>query len=266
MNKPLPVGLIASGRMNESLLTRFPLLTRELGPVVASSLRLASRYANALRAGRPADSRELGQCRLILIQTPVAELPSIVTLLLQAPVTWKSKVVALLDDDLDATALRPLRERRAAVGTVTQAPADERGRLLLEGDEAAVRLLSSWARQARLPCTALKPRAKALYGAGIMAAGTLLTPVLDCALHSLRAAGLTQVQARHLLGLVVEVAVRDQRACGRKSWLSPGAPARRSAVTSQLLALEREDPALAVFYRRSLVAALDYFGQDHDWL
>ena len=49
---------------------RYPELARSLGPVVAESKRVASRYANALRAGQAAEREELAQCKLVLIQAP----------------------------------------------------------------------------------------------------------------------------------------------------------------------------------------------------
>ncbi|WP_321477040.1 DUF2520 domain-containing protein [uncultured Paludibaculum sp.] len=266
MNKLLPVGLIASGRMTESLLIRYPLLTRDFGPVVASSRRLASRYANALKAGHAAEVKELGQCRLVLIQAPALELSGIVSTLTSSPISWKSKVVALLDDDLDATELQPLHERRAAVGSVALAPMRDRGRLVVEGDTAAVRLLHQWAAPARLECIELKARSKALYGAGLMAASSLFAPVLDCASRSLRAAGLTQVEARQMLTLLVELALRGQRVRSRKAWPGPASMWRRPSVLRHIRALAEVDRGLAAFYQRSLSAALDYEGQESGWL
>ncbi len=266
MSKLLPVGLIASGRMIESPLTRYPSLARELGPVVASSRRLASRYANALRAGQPADAKDLNQCRLVLIQASALELPGILELLRDEPIAWKSKVLALINDDLDASALQPMRELRAAVGSIVLAPSREKGVLVIEGDPMAVRMLSRWAAQAEMSCIELKPQSKALYGAGLMAANSLLSPVLDGAMRSLRASGLNQLEARRILDLVVEMAIRSQRAHGRKGWLSPGSMARRPAVLGQLAALGEVDPVLAAFFQRSLIAVLDYLGQDPEWL
>lgn len=266
MSKLLPVGLIASGRMIESPLIRYPSLVNELGPVVASSRRLASRYANALRAGRAADATELSQCRLILIQAPADELPDLLAVLRATPMAWKSKVLALIDEDLDATALQPLRELRAALGSVSLAPSREKGMLVIEGDAAAVRILNQWAVQARINCVELKSQSKALYGAGLMAASSLVSPVLDGAMRSLRASGLSQLDARRILGLVVEMAIRGQQAHGRKAWLSPASTSRRPAVLNQLEALAEVDPVLAAYFQRSLIAVLDYVGQDSEWL
>ncbi|MGJ5820064.1 hypothetical protein [Paludibaculum fermentans] len=266
MSKPLPLGLIASGRMTESPLIRYPSLVSDLGPVVASSRRLASRYANALRAGHPADAKELGGCRLVLVQAPACELPAILSMLVESQISWKSKALALIDDDLDAEALQPMRALRAAVGSVTLAPSRERGVLVIEGDAAAVRVMNQWAAQARMSCIELKPQCKALYGAGLMAANSLLPPVLDGAMRSLRASGLSQLDSRRMLSLVVEMAIRGQRAHGRKAWLSPASMSRRPAVLNQLAALAEVDPVLAAYFQRSLIAILDYVGQDPDWL
>ncbi|MBN9659865.1 MAG: hypothetical protein J0H49_16890 [Acidobacteria bacterium] len=266
MSKILPVGLIASGRMIESPLIRYPALVSELGPVVASSRRLASRYANALKAGHAADVRELNLCRLVLIQAPQGDLPAMLAMLRAAPILWKSKVLALIDDDLDSEALHPMREVRASMGSVALAPSREKGMLVIEGDAAAVRLLNRWAAQARMNCVELKPQCKALYGAGLMAAGSLLSPVLDGATRSLRASGLSQLDTRRILSLVVEMAIRSQQAHGRKAWLSPASATRRPVVLNQLEALGEVDPVLAAFFQRSLIAVLDYIGQDLEWL
>lgn len=266
MSKLKPVGLIASGRMIESPLTRFPSLARDLGPVVASSRRLASRYAGALRAGQAADVPDLAHCSLVLIQAPAPHLPAALSLLLKSPVSWKSKVLVLLDEDMDTTALQPLRDRRAAVGSMTPAPSPDNRAMVVEGDPAAVSALRAWAARAQLRCVELTPQCKALYAAGLMVAGSLLSPVLDGSLRCLRASGLSQPEARRILEHVVELAIRDQRAHGRKAWASPASPARRPVILAQLSALAEVDPVLALFYQRSLIAALDYLGQDADWL
>ena len=53
MRKGQSVGLIGAGKITDSPLERMWALRERLGPVKASSMRVASRIANSLRAGHP---------------------------------------------------------------------------------------------------------------------------------------------------------------------------------------------------------------------
>ena len=71
MKKAKPVALIEEGNLSASPLARFRWPSETLGPVKASSFRLASRIANRLQAGHPVkDYREFDACDLILICVP----------------------------------------------------------------------------------------------------------------------------------------------------------------------------------------------------
>jgi len=64
-------GLIGTGNLTDSPLTRFWSLPERLGPVKSSSYRLASRIANMLRAGHPVkDYADFESCILILVCVP----------------------------------------------------------------------------------------------------------------------------------------------------------------------------------------------------
>ena len=67
MKKAQSVGLIGTGSLTDSPLTRFWWLSERLGPVKSASYRVASRIANMLQAGRPVkDYAEFETCELIL--------------------------------------------------------------------------------------------------------------------------------------------------------------------------------------------------------
>ncbi len=53
MKKAQSVGLIGTGSLTDSPLTRFWWLSERLGPVKSASYRVASRIANMLQAGHP---------------------------------------------------------------------------------------------------------------------------------------------------------------------------------------------------------------------
>lgn len=260
MKKSKPVGLLAAGRMTESALARLPSLVRTIGPIVAANRRLASRYANVLRAGWAAEPADLLDCRLIVVQAKQAEWAALSVRLpgIRCP-------VALLDDDLGPATQAHLRAVGAAVCTVSISPVAERPLLLLGGDAAAVRAVRAWA-TGGLRCVELKPRGKSSYGAGIVTVSALVTPLLDAATRSLRASGLSEVDSRQIVAHVLEGALRSYEAHGRKGWYNPSTPGRRSAVIEQREALAGGDSGLARLYSRVLAACLEYYGQEVEWL
>lgn len=267
MNLLKPMGLMASGRMNDSTLLRVPRMGRAFGPIVASSKRLASRYANTLRMGYPAASVEaFADCRLIWIQAPAAELAGLQFSLLRSPVDLAGKTFILLDADLDCSALSPLAAAGAAVASLTHVPLLREEILLAEGDAGALRALRPVWRSSGTRAIELKAGQKQVYTAGLMAAEALTAATAGSALACLRLAGLDQATAKRLTGTLVEIAVREQLAHGRKSWISPAGETRRELTLRQLDALQRSDPALARFLRHALTAVLCWYGEPREWL
>jgi hypothetical protein len=266
MTKRKPVGVIASGRLTDSALARIPALCRQIGPVAAGSLRLASRYANALKTGHAARAGELGGCRLVVIQSAAEGLGRTIRQMLASEVDWQGRPVVLLNDELDVTALAELREHGATVCAAALAPSSGAPVLLAEGDASAVRAVREWATGAQVRCVELNAGTKLMYGAGLTAANVLITPVLDAALSCFRAAGLGLPDARRILTQAVDSSMRSHQAHGRKTWPNPAAPARRSAVRAQLGALAGMDGRLETFQRQSLKACLGLYAQPAEWL
>jgi predicted short-subunit dehydrogenase-like oxidoreductase (DUF2520 family) len=261
MNTLQPTGLMASGRMSDSTLLRVPQLGLAIGPIVAGSKRLASRYANTLRCGAPAaGAAAFAPCRLLWLQAAPADLGPFLSSLEQAPFSWRGKTVVLLDPTLDSAVLAPLAARGAAVASLTHAPSRQETILLAEGAPAALRALRSLARQAGVRLLELKPGLKPIYAAGLLAAESLTASVVDAALACLRSAGFDAATAKRLGGAIVENATREQLAHGRKSWSNPLSPGRRGQTLHQLEALDRFCPEHARFLRAVLTAAVDLQG------
>jgi len=242
MSQWKPLGLIASGRMRDSLLLRRPALCRFLGPVAAADARLASRYANTLRAGQPARPAELRSCGLILVQAGPADLGRVLPLL-RAAAPSRDSCLALLSAELDSSALEEFRAAGARVCSVAAAPAAARDLVVLEGDAAAIRRARPWLEEAHLRCLELKP------------------PLLDAAMRSLRAAGLPAAEARRMLRFLAESAVRSFVAHGRKGWENPAAPARLPVLERQLEAAMAQSPPLVAFQQALLRAVAEFYGQ-----
>lgn len=256
-----PLGLIASGRMSDSLLLRRPALTRHLGPVVAPSRRLASRYANSLRAGVPGRLEDLHACGLILLQ-PGGEALERLLELLRPGAPWNGSHFALLGADEEASALNELRQGGASACSVTAVASRARDAVIVEGDRRALRRVRHWLAEAHMRCLELAPGGKPLALLGLQSAATLLTPLLDSALMTLRAAGVGSRDARRLLHQAAEAAVRAFVARGRQGWENPAAP-RRAALTARRLAAARHAvPALAAFQEEIYEIVRRYYGPE----
>ncbi len=254
MNSWKPLGLIAAGRMSDSLLLRRPALSRHLGPVAAPDRRLASRYSNSLRAGSPAPVEDLHACGLVLIHASGDGLDRLLPLL-RAAGPWKGSRFALMSPDLDASALSCLGELGARVCSLAAAPSAGRDLAVAEGDRQAVQLARQWLAEGRMRCLELQPGRKALFQLGLLASRGLLAPLLDAALMSLRASGLSAGEARRMLHDAAGASIRAFAARGRKVMEDPAARGRAALLELGLEQAERCSPRLAEFFAAVLEAA-----------
>lgn len=261
MKKSKPVGLLAAGRMTESPLARIPPLTRDLGPIVAVNKRLASRYANLLRAGWAAEPGELLACRLIVLQAREEEWGA-----LSARLGSARCPVAILADECGVALQKQIRAFGLAVCSVGISPLVARPLMVLDGDASAVRAVRSWASGGGVRCVELRPGGEAHYGAGIVLVSALVTPIVDAATRSLRASGLSQVDSRQIVTRLLEAALRSHDAHGRKGWPNPSAPGRIEVVAAQCETLAARDARLERLYARVLGACLEYYGYGAEWL
>ncbi|MBL0157217.1 MAG: DUF2520 domain-containing protein [Bryobacterales bacterium] len=247
--------------MTESPLARVPSLARALGPIVAVNKRLASRYANLLRAGWASEPTGLLACRLIVVQAKAEEWG-----VLSARMGGAGCPVAILAEEYGAALQKRIRALGVAVCTVVISPAAARPLMVLDGDAAAVRAVRIWASGGGVRCVELRPGGSVHYGAGIVLVSALVTPLVDAATRSLRASGLSHVDSRQIVSRVLEGALRSYDAHGRKGWPNPTAAGRVEAISAQCETLAARDAKLERLYARVLGACLEYYGQDTEWL
>src|SRR5713226_1554409 len=116
MNKAQPVALIGAGKFTDSPATRFWGLRDLLGPVKATSYRVASRIANHLRAGHPVkDYEEFESCSLVLLCVPDEAVAARAAELAACGFSWKEKAVVLCSTWLDGGELHQLAQAGASV-------------------------------------------------------------------------------------------------------------------------------------------------------
>src|SRR5271170_5022460 len=191
MKKAQSVGLIGTGNLTDSPLTRFRWLSGRLGPVKSASYRVASRIANMLRAGHPVkDYAEFESCVLILVSVPEENVSQVVSEMLSAGISWRGKAVVLCSTWLDSGALRALSAHGASVGSISPIPGFDDQQYLVEGDSLAIRESKRLLEHRDRRVVAIERPLKPLYLAALTCTGALLFALLRAASESLHRAGI----------------------------------------------------------------------------
>ena len=187
MKKAQSVGLIATGSLTDSPLTRFWWLPERLGPVKSASYRVASRIANMLQAGHPVkDYAEFESCALILVCVPEETLQQVVSEMVSAAISWRGKAVVLCSTWLDSGELRELSAHGASVGSISPIPGFDDQRYLVEGDPLAIRQAKSLVEYRERRAVAIERPLKPFYLAALTCTATLLFALLHVAFESLQ--------------------------------------------------------------------------------
>jgi len=246
MKKAKPVALIEAGNLSASPLARFRWPSETLGPVKASSFRLASRISNRLQAGHPVkDYQEFDACGLILICVPDAALAKVLAELNAAAIRWKGKALVLCSAWLDSGELHQLAARGAAVGSLSPIPGFEEARYLVEGDKLAILEARRLVERRQPPVIAIERRLKPFYLAALNCTGTAAFALAMAASECLRHAGVPPLDSAAILERQLSKSLRSYVRGGRRNYPTPRGLAR------QLPPLASKDPALAAYVEQS---------------
>jgi predicted short-subunit dehydrogenase-like oxidoreductase (DUF2520 family) len=246
MKQARSVGLIGTGNLTDSPLTRFWWLTERLGPVKSASYRVASRIANMLRAGHPVkDYAEFESCSLILLYVPEEQLPRVVSEMLSAGISWPGKAVVLCSTWLDSGELRELSARGASIGSISPIPGFDHQRYLVEGDPLAIRQSKSLVEHRERRAVVVERPLKPFYLAALTCTGTLLFALLHAAFESQNHAGIRAALSAMLLERQMAITLRSFFKGGRRAYPEP------RELPSQLRALSAADPDLAHYIEQS---------------
>lgn len=246
MKRPKSVALVGGGSFSSSSLAGFWLLPEVLGPVKASSFRLASRIANSLRAGHPVkDYSEFDDCTLILVSVPDRSLQGVISQLCSSDISWKEKSIVLLSDSRGSCDLREFVSRGAAVGSITTIPGSADLEYLIEGDRRAIQEARRLVENRERRCLCIERGLKPLYLAALTCTSTLLFPLVMAASESMRRAGVPSVLANGILEKQLSRCLRAYARGGRRAYAPPAELAR------QLRALYATDPALGQYMERA---------------
>ena len=217
-----------------------------LGPVKASSYRLASRIANTIRAGHPVkDYGEFDACQVVLLCVPDEALPDVIVELCSAGISWLGKSVVLCSAGLGSGYLRDLSARGACIASLAAVPGFHDLLYLLEGDKRAIRESRRLVETCEQRCVTIERDLKPLYLAALTCTGSLLFPLVMTAMESLRHAGVTPAVSFSILEKQLNKGLRAYARGGRRAYTRP------AEFASQLRALAAADPALARYVEKS---------------
>lgn len=257
---------MGAGKISPAL-AKLPGLNSLLGPVKASSLRVASRIANQLRAGRPVSSwTDMSACTLILFSISDEEIPEAIHAAASADLDWSNKAVVLFGSGLGSSDLSELAAKGASAGTLEKMEGFGSNRFAVEGDRDAVREVRRFLKACGASVVQLSTGKKPLYSAGLAFAGTLFTPVVEAAVDCLRKSGLSSQDAVEFAEVCFRRTLRGYVKAGKQGWRGPVAKRDIEAVRRLIAALGEDNPLLVSYFAQTAHMALDVFGKDKDWL
>lgn len=257
MTKAPLTALLGAGSVSQTWVGRLPGLRQHLTLVQSSSLRVASRIANQLRAGRPIESAsELAKAELILIGVPEEQLSTTIQLLVEARQRWQNSSFVLCSRQGESKLLEGLREQGANVGSLSVLDGFDERRYVFEGDKLAfhrTKRLIELEGNARVLEMELGMRR--VFEAGLTFAGGMTFPMISAAVEAMKAAGLQGKQAEGIVEAAVVNSLRSYLKSGKRGWTGPIAKGDREELRKQYHALRESDEDLGEMF---LKMALDY--------
>ena len=253
--KSLPTGLVSAGGVSKSFLARMPAVLRSIGPVKATSFRVARRIANSLRAGHPVENySDLRDCDLIWIALPEAALDRALREV-SGEVALDGKMVVIC---ASARGSQSVVLPGARVATLDAIPSEPRT-LIAEGDATVLAEFRRIAAAERRKLIAIEPASKASYLAAVRLASDLLLPYFGAAVETLRSAGFSRPEATRIAIGLAGGALRAYAKGGRKAWSSSTALDLRRSRDRDMAAIRATDPVCARLYEQGIQQALEYF-------
>jgi predicted short-subunit dehydrogenase-like oxidoreductase (DUF2520 family) len=265
MKKQESVALLAAGRVSTSFLQRMPVMLGRLGPVASTSLRLASRICNILRAGDPVeDLAPVQRCGTVLISGPNPQV--FVDRAIASGLDWTGAVFLVVEPHLGSEVLAGLARAGAHTGSLAPVEGFDSLWYVVEGDNRAVAVARQLAENEDARTLRIEQFRKPVYNAGLSVARDLALPMVAACAESLRASGLSPLAALDITERGFQRTLRAYRRGGRKSWEGPLPRKEAASIRSNLEGLEAANPALAAYYAGSAAGALRLFKHDSGWL
>jgi predicted short-subunit dehydrogenase-like oxidoreductase (DUF2520 family) len=253
MNQQLQLGLIIEGNSTHSEILRLPSIVQELGPVKSSSIRVARRHSNQIRAGFPvSEYQELHSANLVLVKASDASVTKIVGELCESDLPLGAVGVVLCETWLDSKALEPLAKRGAFVATLVKLPSLSTPRFVVEGDAKAVRPLRRFLSRNGTRSIELNREHKHLVFASELLAMTVPVSLLSRAKQLLREGGLSGNVLWDILDQMARKMVMDFSRGSRLDSSGPLTECPTETARANLSLLEKTQPSVASILRQHL--------------
>ena len=258
------MGLVCAGGVNQSFLARMPALLARMGPIKASSYRVARQIANTLRAGNAASHYSmLEACPVIWTFLPDADLDRILRDLVgqtRFQETPRGRTMVVLCDCVrDSLAAHALRAAGARVASLNAIPGSTEQIFVAEGHRDTLRMLRRLLEEDKRKLIELKPGTKPLFFAGVHAAAPLLLPWIAAGMECLRAAGFTRTEAATVGEFLGVHTLRSYVRAGAKAWKRQTGADLSQALENDIPAIRSGHPRLADLYEEGIRVALAAF-------
>jgi hypothetical protein len=236
-----------------------PAVLARLGPVKASSFRIARQISHSLRAGQAASHYSaLETCPLVCFSVPDAGLDRALRDF-GAQTSVQNAMVVLCDSVRESEAPGPLKGTAARVASLYPVPESRERIFVGEGHPDTVRALRGLLAEDGRKLIELKCGAKPLFFAGVHFASPLLLPWIAAAIESLRASGLSRAEAAAVGEHLGARTLRRYAKAGERAWNRTIAASLRHALECDLEALRRQDSQLPKLYEEGIRIALGKF-------
>jgi hypothetical protein len=241
--------LFGAGAAARTVLEEMPCLRKELGPVAASTIKVAARIANMLKAGYAArDLTSFNECEVILVCAPDTGLERAVEILQRAPIEWRYKIVVFCVSDVTSMDFPFFQDRGASVGSMNQIDGSEK-LFVVEGGREALREAKRLVKELRGKIVEVNLDGMRLFEAARTLSGSLFTPLVNSCVEWIRESGVESKEAARLAESMLTWTLRSYLHSGRRGW--SGAAARRDwmAIQRQYEAVKKLSPLQGEYFR-----------------
>ncbi|HLH43696.1 MAG TPA: hypothetical protein VKV74_11950 [Bryobacteraceae bacterium] len=253
------MGLVCTGGVTHTFVARLPSVLGRLGPVKASSFRIARQISRTLRAGHAASHYSaLEPCPIICVVVPDASLDrTLRDFVAQTPL--HNSMVVVCESGRESGSLAPLKFTSARVASLHPVPESREGMFVAEGHPETVRAIRGLLAEDGRKLIELKCGAKPLFFAGLHFASPLLLPWIAAAVESFRASGLTRAEAVAVGEHLGARMLHRYAKAGERVWNRKIAATLRRALEDDLEAIRRVNPRLPELYEQGIRIALARF-------
>jgi predicted short-subunit dehydrogenase-like oxidoreductase (DUF2520 family) len=242
--------LFGAGAAGRTILAELPSLRREMGPVAASTFKVAARLVNVLKMGYAArDLTAFDECEVILVCAPDTGIDRAVEILARASINWQGKVVLFCMSDVTSVDFSVFQDQGASVGSLNVIDGLEL--YVVEGGREALREAKRFVKELKGRHLEVSHSRIRLFEAARTLSGTLFTPLVNSCVEWLRESGVESKEAARLAEKMLSWTLRTYLHSGRRGWIGAVATQDWEAIERQYEAIREFDSLQAEYFRNT---------------